>query len=51
MDETIIYGTPAEVADKLIGLREEIGLDYLIVSPLSHETFMLFTDEVMPRLG
>jgi alkanesulfonate monooxygenase SsuD/methylene tetrahydromethanopterin reductase-like flavin-dependent oxidoreductase (luciferase family) len=50
MDETIIYGTAEEVADKLIQLREEIGLDYLIASPLSHETFMLLTERVLPRL-
>jgi len=51
MDNTIIYGTPDEVADKLIELRETIGLDYLIASPLSHETFMLLTERVLPRLA
>ena len=50
VDEAIIHGTPEEVADKLIELRETIGLDYLIASPLSHETFMLFTERVLPRL-
>jgi alkanesulfonate monooxygenase SsuD/methylene tetrahydromethanopterin reductase-like flavin-dependent oxidoreductase (luciferase family) len=51
MENTIIYGTPEQVADKLIELRETIGLDYLIASPLSHETFMLLTDRVLPRLA
>jgi alkanesulfonate monooxygenase SsuD/methylene tetrahydromethanopterin reductase-like flavin-dependent oxidoreductase (luciferase family) len=51
MNDTIIYGTPDEVADKLIELRETIGLDYLIASPLSHETFMLLTERVLPRLA
>jgi alkanesulfonate monooxygenase SsuD/methylene tetrahydromethanopterin reductase-like flavin-dependent oxidoreductase (luciferase family) len=51
LDETIIYGTAEEVADKLIQLREQIGLDYLIASPLSHETFMLLTERVLPRLA
>jgi alkanesulfonate monooxygenase SsuD/methylene tetrahydromethanopterin reductase-like flavin-dependent oxidoreductase (luciferase family) len=51
MNDTIIYGTPDEVADKLIELRETIGLDYLIASPLSHETFMLLTEQVLPRLA
>ncbi len=50
MEDTIIYGTPEEVADKLIELRETIGLDYLIASPLSHETFMLLTERVLPKL-
>ena len=48
--DTIIYGTPEEVTDKLQQLREQIGLDYLIASPLSHESFMLFTERVLPRL-
>ena len=50
MEDTIIYGTPDEVADKLVQLRDEIGLEYLIASPLSHESFMLFTERVLPRL-
>ncbi len=31
-------------------LREEIHLDYIIGAPLSHETFMSFTDKVLPQL-
>ncbi len=50
MDDTIIHGTPDEVVDTLRRLREEIGLEYLIVSPLSQDTFSLFTDEVLPHL-
>ena len=49
--DTIIYGTPEEVTDKLTELRETIGLDYLIASPLSHETFMLLTERVLPKLA
>ncbi len=50
MNAAVIAGTPAEVADRILELRGEIGLDYLIASPLSHETFMLFTEQVLPRL-
>lgn len=48
--DTIIYGTAEEVVDKLQWLQEEIDLDSVIVSPLSQETFNLFTDGVLPRL-
>lgn len=51
MKDTIVYGTPDEVVDKLTELRETIGLDYLIASPLSHETFMLLTERVLPKLA
>lgn len=51
MEDTIVYGTPEEVTDKLTELQETIGLDYLIASPLSHETFMLLTERVLPKLA
>jgi alkanesulfonate monooxygenase SsuD/methylene tetrahydromethanopterin reductase-like flavin-dependent oxidoreductase (luciferase family) len=50
MDDVIIHGSPAKVVDKLLALKEEMPLDYLLCSPLSHETFMLFTNEVLPKL-
>jgi alkanesulfonate monooxygenase SsuD/methylene tetrahydromethanopterin reductase-like flavin-dependent oxidoreductase (luciferase family) len=50
MDEVIIHGSPERVTDELIRLHEEIHLDYLIGAPLSHETFMLLTDKVLPKL-
>lgn len=48
--DVVIYGTPEEVVDRIQELRGEIGLDYLLCSPLSHETFELFTKQVLPRL-
>jgi alkanesulfonate monooxygenase SsuD/methylene tetrahydromethanopterin reductase-like flavin-dependent oxidoreductase (luciferase family) len=50
VDEVILHGTPDAVADRILQLREEIGLDYLLCAPLSHETFLLLTDEILPRL-
>ncbi len=50
VDEVIIHGSPARVVDQLKRLEEEIPLDYLLASVLSHQTFMLLTDEVMPRM-
>ena len=51
LDEVILHGTPEAVLDQILQLREEIGLDYLLCAPLSHETFMLLTEEVLPRLA
>ena len=51
LDEVILHGTPEAVVDQILRLREEIGLDYLLCAPLSHETFMLLTEQVLPRLA
>jgi hypothetical protein len=46
----ILHGTPESVLDQILRLREEIGLEYLLCAPLSHRTFRLLTDEVVPHL-
>jgi alkanesulfonate monooxygenase SsuD/methylene tetrahydromethanopterin reductase-like flavin-dependent oxidoreductase (luciferase family) len=38
LDEVILHGTPDKVGDEILRLREEIGLDYLLCAPLSHQT-------------
>lgn len=50
VNETIIHGSPAKVVDELVRLEEEIGMDYLLASILSHDTFMKLTDEVLPKV-
>ena len=50
MNDVVIRGTPDRVADKILELRETIGLDYLMCAPLSHGTFMRFTEKVLPKL-
>ena len=50
LDEVIVHGTPDKVGDEILQLREEIGLDYLLCAPLSHQSFMLLTEKVLPRL-
>ena len=42
MDESVL--------DQILRLRQEIGLDYLLCAPLSHQTFTLLTDRIVPRL-
>ncbi len=49
VDAVVIHGTPAHVIDELARLREEISLEYLIGAPLSHETFLSFTEKVLPK--
>ena len=51
VSEVIIYGSPAEVVDKLMVLREEMRLEYLLCAPLSHASFMLLAEEVLPRVA
>ena len=50
VDSVVIHGTAERVTDEIARLREEIHLDYMIGAPLSHETFMLLTDKVLPKL-
>ena len=50
LDDVILHGTPDAVLDEILRLREEIGLDYLLCAPLSHETFLLLTEKILPRL-
>lgn len=51
VNDVILVGTPDEVVDQLTELQEEISLDYLLCAPLSHETFLLLTERVLPRLA
>ena len=51
LDGVIVYGTPDAVVDQLQRLREEMPLEYVLCAPLSHESFLLFTDKVLPRIA
>jgi len=50
LDGVILHGTPEAALDRILQLREEIGLDYLLAAPLSHKTFTLLTEKILPRL-
>ena len=50
-DQVILHGTPDRVIDRILALREDAELDYLLCAPLSHESFVMLTDQVLPRLG
>ena len=51
VSEVVIHGTPEAVREQLAKLRAEMFLDYLMCAPLSHESFLLFTDAVLPKLS
>ena len=50
LNGVVVYGTPERVYDELQRLREVMFLDYLLCAPLSHSSFMMFTEKVLPRL-
>jgi alkanesulfonate monooxygenase SsuD/methylene tetrahydromethanopterin reductase-like flavin-dependent oxidoreductase (luciferase family) len=51
VDRVILWGTPDKIVDQLQELRETISLEYLMCAPLSHSTFELFTEKVLPKLN
>ena len=51
VNDVIIHGSPGRVIDQLRQLEEELPMDYLLASPLSHETFMMLTERVVPELA
>jgi alkanesulfonate monooxygenase SsuD/methylene tetrahydromethanopterin reductase-like flavin-dependent oxidoreductase (luciferase family) len=50
VNEVMVHGSPQTVTDKLLRLKEELPMNYLLAAPLSHESFVLFTEKVLPRL-
>ncbi|MGD9894007.1 MAG: hypothetical protein AB7U18_22210, partial [Dehalococcoidia bacterium] len=51
VNDVVIHGSPARVVDQLLRLREEIGLEYLLAAPLSHQSFLMLTEEVIPKVA
>ena len=51
VDDVIVHGSSARVIDELRRLEEELPLEYLLAAPLSHESFLRLTDEVIPALA
>lgn len=45
----VIHGTPERVVEQVRCLRQQIALDYLMCVPLSHTSFLAFTERVMPH--
>ena len=49
IQQVAICGTPEKAIDVIAELRETIPLDYLMIGPLSHNSFTLFTEKVLPK--
>ncbi len=48
VDSIVIHGSPERVAGRIARLREQGHMEYMIGAPLSHGTFLSFTEKVMP---
>ena len=48
--EIAVAGTAAEVVDKLKELESEIPMNYLMLAPMSQDSFVRFTRDVLPKL-
>ena len=47
--EVVICGTPEKVIDDLQQMEQTLPLEYLMCAPLSHSSFELFTEKVLPH--
>lgn len=50
LNDVAIVGTASEVIDKLKQLEVEIPMNYLMVAPMSNDSFLRFTADVLPKL-
>jgi alkanesulfonate monooxygenase SsuD/methylene tetrahydromethanopterin reductase-like flavin-dependent oxidoreductase (luciferase family) len=50
VSDRIVWGCAERVRDQLARLTEEMRLHYLMIAPLSHDSFVRFTDDVLPHL-
>ena len=48
LDSAMIHGSPQRVIAQIEQLRSEMHLDYLMLAPLNHASFMAFTEHVLP---
>jgi alkanesulfonate monooxygenase SsuD/methylene tetrahydromethanopterin reductase-like flavin-dependent oxidoreductase (luciferase family) len=49
VDSVVIHGTPGGVTAQIDRLRADLCLNYLLIVPLSHASFVAFTEFVMPN--
>ncbi|MEO8541123.1 MAG: LLM class flavin-dependent oxidoreductase, partial [bacterium] len=50
VNEVMVHGSPESVTEKLLKLKADLPMNYLLAAPLSHESFVLFTEKVLPKL-
>ncbi|MFP6747827.1 MAG: LLM class flavin-dependent oxidoreductase [Alphaproteobacteria bacterium] len=49
VNEIAICGTPEKVIADIEEMRETLPLEYLMIAPLSHASFVMFTEKVLPH--
>ena len=49
LSSAVIHGCPRRVIDTIEELRERMHLGYLMIAPLSRNSFLKFTDHVLPH--
>lgn len=49
VNEIAICGTPEKVIADIEEMQETLPLDYLMIAPLSHASFVMFTEKVVPH--
>ena len=50
LEDVMLHGTAESVADQIRALEADAGMTYLMAAPLSRRSFVLLTDQVLPRL-
>ena len=50
LHDVAIVGTAAEVVDRFKELESTIPMNYLMLAPMSHDSFLRFTKDVLPKL-
>ena len=50
VDACVVWGSPARVRDQVARLKATFPLEYLMIAPLSEESFRLFVSDVVPAL-
>ncbi len=51
LEDVILHGSPERVVEQVAALRENAGVEYLLCAPLGHQSFLQFTDKVIPQLA
>jgi alkanesulfonate monooxygenase SsuD/methylene tetrahydromethanopterin reductase-like flavin-dependent oxidoreductase (luciferase family) len=49
VNQVALCGTPEKIIDDIERLRETNKIEYLMIAPLGHESFIRFTEKVMPH--
>lgn len=49
VNDIAICGTPEKVIADIEEMQETLPLDYLMIAPLSHASFVMFTEKVLPH--